>query len=57
MDEKIMASSTSLKGPDFPIEVDKKGLFDHVVSIKEKNYNKPLNTTNYCLLDDILSTW
>ncbi len=52
-----MASSTSLKGPDFPIEVDKKGLFDHVVSIKEKNYNKPLNTTNYCLLDDILSTW
>jgi len=36
MDEKIMASSTSLKGPDFPVEVDKKGLFDHVVSIKEK---------------------
>jgi hypothetical protein len=24
MDENIMASSTSLKGPDFPVEVDKK---------------------------------
>jgi hypothetical protein len=24
MDEQIMASSTSLKRPDFPVEVDKK---------------------------------
>jgi len=36
MDENLSLPSTSLKGPDSPVEVDKKGLFDHVVSIKEK---------------------
>jgi hypothetical protein len=29
-----MASSTRLRGPDFPLKWTK-GLFDHVVSIKE----------------------
>jgi hypothetical protein len=34
--KKLWLHQLSLKGPDFPVEVDKKGLFDHVVSSKEK---------------------